>query len=54
MRIEEVARRGPKPSGSPDTEVFSKNFKREFLESQRCLLAEILYQEHMRIEEVAR
>ena len=41
MTIEEVARQGPESSNSTDTEVFGKNFKRQFLEDQKVFLAEI-------------
>ena len=40
MTIEEVARQGPAPSDSPDTEVFRKNSKRQLLEDQKVFLAE--------------
>lgn len=40
MRLKEVARKSLLLSGTPDTEVFQKQFKQEYLENEHELLAE--------------
>ncbi|KOX81354.1 hypothetical protein WN51_10687 [Melipona quadrifasciata] len=44
MTIEEVARQGPRSSDHSDTEVFQKNFIREYRKSQRVYVEEVARQ----------
>ena len=56
MIIEEVARRDPPSSGSPDTEVFRNTFSGNISKTGKTisLKIRIMYQENTTIEEVAR